>query len=106
MYAGSSTLRLQRRQAQLAAWKPWLTGCGSGAGMSPAPSCVVLQNGCNERPSFDLTTSSYDGGIELPVLLSRHNVFEKILVLRCEAFCKLENLKAVAIADGPELDIG
>jgi hypothetical protein len=33
--------------------------------MSPAPSCVVLQNGCNERPSFDLTTSSYDGGIEL-----------------------------------------
>ena len=27
-------------------------------------------------------------------------------MLRCEAFRKLENLKAVAIADGPELDIG
>ena len=41
----------------------------------------------------------------LPVLLSRHDVFEKILVLRCEAFRKTENLKAVAIADGPKLDI-
>src|SRR5690348_11569976 len=42
----------------------------------------------------------------LPVLLSRHDVFEKILVLRCEAFREAKNLKAVAIADGPELDIG
>src|SRR6516164_6365428 len=42
----------------------------------------------------------------LPALFSRHRVFEEILVLRCEAFRKLENLKAVAIADGPELDIG
>ena len=47
----------------------------------------------------------------LPALLSagrfrRHRVFEETLVLRCEAFRKLENLKAVAIADGPELDIG
>ena len=39
-------------------------------------------------------------------LFRRHRVFEEILVLRCEAFRKLENLKAVAIADGPELDIG
>ena len=42
----------------------------------------------------------------LPALFSRHRVFEEILVLRCEAFRKLQNLKAVAIADGPELDIG
>jgi len=42
----------------------------------------------------------------LLALFSRHRVFEEILVLRCEAFRKLENLKAVAIADGPELDIG
>ena len=46
----------------------------------------------------------------LPALLdatfSRHRVFEEILVLRCEAFRKSENLKAVAIADGPDLDIG
>ena len=42
----------------------------------------------------------------LPVSFSRHNVLKEILVLRCEAFRKLENLKAVAIADGPELDIG
>ena len=42
----------------------------------------------------------------LPGLFSRHRVFEEILVLRCEAFRKLENLKAVAITDGPELDIG
>src|SRR5207249_7464776 len=44
----------------------------------------------------------------LPALLdatfSRHRVFEEILVLRCEAFRKSENLKAVAIADGPDLD--
>src|SRR5215472_3638428 len=37
----------------------------------------------------------------LPGLFRRHRVFEEILVLRCEAFRKLENLKAVAIADGP-----
>ena len=42
----------------------------------------------------------------LQAIFSRHRVFEEILVLRCEAFRKLENLKAVAIADGPELDIG
>ena len=42
----------------------------------------------------------------LPVLLGRHRVCEEILVLRCEAFRELENLKAVAITDGPELDIG
>ena len=39
-------------------------------------------------------------------LFRRHRVCEEILVSRCEAFRKLENLKAVAIADGPELDIG
>jgi hypothetical protein len=39
-------------------------------------------------------------------LLSRYRVREEILVLRSEALRKLENLKAVAIADGPELDIG
>ena len=46
----------------------------------------------------------------LPALLlaifSRHRVFEEILMLRCEPFRKPENLKTVAIADGPELDIG
>ena len=42
----------------------------------------------------------------LPALFSRHRVCEEILVLRCEAFRKLENLKAVAIAYGPKLDIG
>ena len=42
----------------------------------------------------------------LQTIFSRHRVFEEILVLRCEAFRKLENLKAVAITDGPELDIG
>ena len=42
----------------------------------------------------------------LPALFSRHRVCEEILVLRCEALRKLQNLKAVAIADGPELDIG
>lgn len=42
----------------------------------------------------------------LQAIFSRHCVFEEILVLRCEAFRKLENLKAVAIADGPELDTG
>jgi len=42
----------------------------------------------------------------LPVLFSRHRVSEEILVLRGEAFRELQNLKAVAIADGPELDIG
>jgi len=42
----------------------------------------------------------------LPVLFRRHRVFEEILVLRREAFRELENLKAVAIADGPELDVG
>src|SRR5690242_9051100 len=45
-------------------------------------------------------------GFWLPVLLSRHRVLEEILVLRREAFRELQNLKAVAIADGPELDIG
>ena len=42
----------------------------------------------------------------LLALFSRHRVCEEILVLRREALRKLENLKAVAIADGPELDIG
>jgi hypothetical protein len=42
----------------------------------------------------------------LQALLSRHHVFEEILVLRREAFRESENLKAMAIADGPELDIG
>ena len=42
----------------------------------------------------------------LQALFSRHGVFEEILVLRGEAFRKAEDLKAVAIADGPELDIG
>ena len=42
----------------------------------------------------------------LLTLFSRHRVFEEILVLRCEAFRETENLKAVAIADGPELDVG
>jgi hypothetical protein len=42
----------------------------------------------------------------LLALFGRHRVFEEILVLRREAFRELDNLKAVAIADGPELDIG
>jgi hypothetical protein len=42
----------------------------------------------------------------LPALFSRHHVCEEILVLRREALRKLENLKAVAITDGPELDVG
>jgi hypothetical protein len=42
----------------------------------------------------------------LPGLFSRHRVFEEILMFRREALRKLENLKAVGIADGPELDIG
>jgi hypothetical protein len=42
----------------------------------------------------------------LPGLFRRHRVCEEILVLRCEALRKLENLKAVGIADDPELDIG
>ena len=42
----------------------------------------------------------------LLALFSRHRVFEEILVLRCEAFRELKNLKAVPIADGPELDVG
>ena len=42
----------------------------------------------------------------LLALFSRHRVCEEILVLRRETFRELENLKAVAIADGPELDIG
>jgi hypothetical protein len=42
----------------------------------------------------------------LQAIFSRHRVFEEILVLGCEAFRKSENLKAVAIADGPDLDIG
>ena len=41
----------------------------------------------------------------LQALFSRHDVFEEILVLRSEVFRTSENLKAVAIADGPELDI-
>ena len=49
-------------------------------------------------------------GSALPVLLlalfSRHRAFDEILVLRCEAFREFQNLKAVAIADGPELDVG
>src|ERR1700722_15891940 len=36
---------------------------------------------------------------------SRHRVFEEILVLRYEPVRKPENLKAVAIADGPELHL-
>ena len=42
----------------------------------------------------------------LLALFSRHRVFKEILVLRCEAFRELKNLKAVPIADGPELDVG
>ena len=42
----------------------------------------------------------------LPALFSRHHVFEEILVLRGEALRESQNLKAVGIADGPELDIG
>ena len=37
---------------------------------------------------------------------SRHRVCEEIPVLRFETVREAENLKAVAIADGPELDIG
>lgn len=65
-----------------------------------------------EAGPIALICDSYDliSDCALPALLqaifSRHRVFEEILVLRCEAFRKLENLKAVAIADGPELDIG
>ena len=42
----------------------------------------------------------------LEALFGRHRVLEEILVLRREAFRKAEDLEAVAIADGPELDIG
>ena len=42
----------------------------------------------------------------LPGLFGRHHVFEEILVLRREALRKLENLKAVRIADRPKLNIG
>ena len=47
----------------------------------------------------------------LPALLAaevsrRHRVFEEILVLRQETAREVQNLKAVAIADGPELHVG
>jgi len=42
----------------------------------------------------------------LPALFRRDRVFEQLLVLRRETLRKAENLKAVAIADGPELDFG
>jgi hypothetical protein len=47
----------------------------------------------------------------LPALLAAdvfrgHRVFEEILMLRFETVRKAENLKAVAIADGPELHLG
>jgi len=42
----------------------------------------------------------------LLALFSRHRVVEEILVLRCDAFQELDNLKVVAIAGGPELDFG
>jgi hypothetical protein len=43
---------------------------------------------------------------DFTLLIRTVGVCEEILVLRCETVREAENLKAVGIADGPELHLG
>jgi hypothetical protein len=78
---------------------------------------LIKESKWRYRPCADLANDRYlaghanertrrSGSPLLPALFSRHRVCEEILVLRYETALKAENLKAVAVADGPELHVG